>query len=141
MYPGTDPVALWRSRDWRTLLNLIDHLPQNTWYQAAVSEDVDHAVMLLDAMDKAKKDGRPNDGPPRPSLAIWSPEVDMLAKVVDNVAWTTYAVSKANGGKPKEPTMVARPATGMERARLRIKAREHEKMKARLLPPRQVTDE
>lgn len=141
VYPQHDVGTLWRSRRWRLLLNLIDHLPQNTWYQAAVSTDVEHAMMVLEAQKEAKKRKRPGDAPPGPSLAIWSPEVDMLAKVVDAIGWTTFAVAKSQGGKPKEPKAVPRPATAMEVARLRIKQRDHETMKARLLPQRQSDDE
>ncbi len=136
-----DVGTLWRSRQWRMLLNLIDHLPQNTWYQAAMSTDPEHAAMLLEARDKAKKAGQPDPGPSAPSLAIWSPEVDMLAKVVDGIGGVQAAVIASGGGKPKEPKPVPRPANAMETARLRRKQAEHEKMKARLLPIRQSDDE
>lgn len=141
MYPAHDVGALWRSRRWRLLLNLIDHLPQNTWYQAAVSTDIDHAVMIMQAQREAKKNRRPGDAPPGPSMAIWSPEVDMLARAVDAIQWTTFAVAKSQGGKPKEPKPVPRPATAQEVARLRLKNLDHEKMVARLLPQRQADNE
>lgn len=137
MYPGIDPGALWRSRQWRLLLNLIDHLPQNTWYQAAVSMDPEHAEMVIAAQEKARKSGEPDPGPKAPSMAIWSPEVDMLAKVLDAVNGVMTAVIKSAGGNPKDPKPTPRPANAMEVARLRKRSREHEKMKARLLPGRQ----
>lgn len=141
VYPGTDPGALWRSREWRKLLNLIDHLPQNTWYQAAVSEDVEHQEMLLDAREAAEKNGTPHDGPPSPSLAIWSPEVDKLAELID-VSRAVYAATvKAGGGKPKDPQPVPRPKSAMESAKLRRRKREHDALVSRLVPSRAQPDD
>lgn len=140
MYPGIDPGALWRSRQWRKLLNLIDYLPQNTWYQAALSLDPEHAEMVIAAQEKAKKTGEPDPGPRSPSLSIWSPEVDMLAKVVDGVNGVAYAVAKSNGGKADVPKPTPRPSNAMEVARLRKRNREHEKMKSRLLPKTDTTE-
>lgn len=134
VYPGIDPGALWRSRQWRMLLNLIDHLPQNTWYQAAVNDDPEHAEMVLAAREKAKKDGAPDPGPPLPSLAIWSPEVDKLAQLIDEVRALQVAVVRSNGGTAKDPKPVLRPGNAMASARLRKRQREHDRMKARLLP-------
>lgn len=141
MYPGIDPGALWRSREWRKLLNLIDHLPQNTWYQAAVSEDVEHQEMLLEAREAAKDNGTPNEGPPAPSLAVWSPEVDKLAELIDVARATYAAVVKSGGGKPKDPQPVRRPVSAMESARLRRKQRQHEALSARLVPKRTQPDD
>ena len=134
MYPGIDPGALWRSRQWRKLLNLIDHLPQNTWYQAAVSMDEEHAEMVLEAQAQARKSGQPDPGPPAPSLATWSPEVDMTSRAVNALKEIAYILMKANNGSPKEPKPVPRPTNAMEVARLRRKQRDHESLKSRLLP-------
>lgn len=140
VYPAHDVGTLWRSRRWRLLLNLIDHLPQNTWYQAAVSTDVDHAMMVLEAQREAKKNRRPGEAPPGPSLAIWSPEVDKLAQIIDELRGVQVAVVRSQGGKAKDPKLVPRPTTAMELARLRLKTRDHEKMVSRLLPHRQSDD-
>jgi hypothetical protein len=101
-YPNYSVGALWRSRRWRFLLNLIDHLPQNTWYHAAVSTDVDHAMMLLRAQDEAKRRG---DTPPPsgPSMASWSPEVDVGHKILDATKEVAYAVAKSQGANVKAP--------------------------------------
>jgi hypothetical protein len=129
-----DVGALWRSRQWRLLLNLIDHLPQNTWYQAAVNEDPEHAAMVLAARDKAKKAGEPDPAPAKPSLAIWSPEVDKLATLIDEVRALQAILIRVNNGNAKDPKPVARPGNAMESARLRTRQAEHDAMKARLLP-------
>jgi hypothetical protein len=116
------------------LLNLIDHLPQNTWYQAAVSEDVDHAKMVLRAQEQARKDGNPSEGPPAPSMAIWSPEVDRLTTIIDVLRGVMQAVIASGGGRAKEQKPQPRPQSAMEVARLRVKQENHEALKARLLP-------
>lgn len=135
VYPGLDPGALWRSRQWRMLLNLIDHLPQNTWYQAAVNMDPEHAEMVIQAREQAKKSGAPDPGPPLPSLAIWSPEVDKLAQIIDELRGVQVAIVRSQGGKAKDPKPTPRPGNAMESARLRKRQREHDQLKVRLLPP------
>jgi len=141
VYPGIDPGELWRSRDWRKLLNLIDHLPQNTWYQAAVAGDIEHQEMILEARERAEKNGRPNDGPPAPSLAIWSPEVDRLTTIIDELRVLQQAYVGAGGGKAKPPKFMPRPETALESARLRRKQRQHEALSARLVPKRTQPDD
>ena len=132
-YPGTDLGRLWRSRNCRKLLNLIDHLPQNTWYHQMISEDVEHAVMLLRAREDAEKRGV-QPPPSGPSLRSWSPEVDVMTRVLDAVNNVAYATIKAAGGKGKPPKSSPRPPTAMEKARLKIKAERHAILRARMLP-------
>lgn len=132
-YPQHNVGTLWRSRRWRFLLNLIDHLPQNTWYHAAVSTDVDHAVMLLKAQEEAKRKGAA--GPPSgPSMRSWSPEVDVGHKILDAVNGVGYAVAKSNGGNVKPPKPAPRPPTAMETARLRYRNEKHAILVRRMLP-------
>lgn len=134
MYPGIDFGALWRSRRWRKLLNLIDHLPQNTWYHQMVSEDVDHAVMLIKAQEEAKRRGHAPP-PSGPAMRSWSPEVDALTKVLDAVNNLTFVTAKAGGSKTtKQPKPAPRPETAMERAKLRLRAERHAILRARMLP-------
>jgi hypothetical protein len=135
-----DLGALWRSRRWRKLLNLIDHLPQNTWFQQALSEDVDHAVMLLKARDEAKRRGEPPP-PSGPGLKTWSPEVEVMTRVLDAVNGVGYNVLIAAGGKPKKPKAAPRPPTAMERAKLRYRQERHDILKRRMLPHLYPDDE
>ena len=136
-----DIGALWRSRRWRKLLNLIDHLPQNTWFHQAVSEDVDHAVMLLKAQKEARRRGI-EPPPSGPSMRSWSPEVDALTKVLDAVNNLSYITAAANGGgKAKKPKVAPRPPTAMERAKLRLRQEEHAILVRRMLPHQYGNDE
>lgn len=106
-----------------------------------MSMDVEHAEMVVKAQDEAKKRGEPDPGPRAPSLAIWSPEVDVGYKILDATHAVAYAVAKSNGGtnvKPPKPAL--RPSNAMEAARLRMKAEAHERIKARVLPKRPTTE-
>jgi len=140
VYPGTDPYTLWRTRAWRKLLNLIDHLPQNTWYHAAVSMDVEHAMMVLEAQERAERLGQP--GPPKgPGLQTWSPEVAELVGLRDDVRNQTAVIVKSNGGNAREPKPLPRPATANETARLRKRMRDHDILRRRMLPHLYADDE
>jgi hypothetical protein len=133
VYPGLDLGGLWRSRNCRKLLNLIDHLPQNTWYHQAISEDVEHAMMLIKAREEAEKRGI--DPPPSgPALRSWSPEVDIMTRVLDAVNNVAYVTGKASGGKGKPPKPAPRPPSAMERAKLRLRAERHAILVRRMLP-------
>lgn len=129
--PGENLGELWRSRQWRKLLNLIDHLPQNTYYAAEVSTDIDHAVMLLKAQQRAKSEGKAGKAP---SMATYSPEVERLDKVIDKLSELAYITAKANQGNPKKPDPQQRPASAMEIARLRVRREQHDMLRSRLLP-------
>lgn len=89
--------------------------------------------MLLEAQELEKAaGGRPLDS--GPSLASWSPEVNMMAAIYDAVRGVQFAVSASGGGKPDRPTPYPRPKTAIETVRLRRRQRNHESLSARLLP-------
>jgi len=58
-------------------------------------------------------DEEPSD--PAPPLSTWTPEVDMLAKVVDSLAVLTQTLIGVNGGKAKKVTPVPRPLTSSDK--------------------------
>ena len=139
--PGINPHDLWRARRWRELLSLIDHLPQNTHYHHAVSQDEDHARMLIEAEKAAKARG--DEPPPSgPSMATWSPEVAILTTLVDAVKENTYTTVKVatdkGGGAPPKP--MPRPSSVLEKVRLRMRAQAHDILVRRMLP-HQFTDD
>lgn len=82
--------------------------------------DDEYAAALLDADVK----------PGGPSLADWSSEVDMLAKVADLQQQLLRAFISANGGKGGRFVPVQRPETAMERARHRRQWAEYEDLMA-----------
>jgi hypothetical protein len=111
-YVGIDPAELWQARRWRYLLNLIDHLPRNSYYSQAVMNDPEHMAML----ERVKSRG--GSGPkPLPPLATWSPEVDMGATINDSLLALKDALIRSNVPKDKQnsiPEIVWTPRPGVQ---------------------------
>lgn len=107
---------MWQNRQWRRLLNLIDHLPRNSHYSEALAADTDLAQTLLDAEMR----GEIAEPEPRVLISEWSPEREAAADIVDWLKLVYAATAVSGGGKaPKfEPSL--RPVT--ERQRLRAEA-------------------
>jgi hypothetical protein len=133
-YPGIDPGNLWRARDWRRLLNLIDHLPQNSYYYQALANDEEHARAIAE-WRAAHHD--PDQKKAKPGWQGWSPEVDKLASIENELRLLRSTLVSVNGGTLKfEP--VDRPESAIEeaikKAEYRRKLSVHERLKAKLLP-------
>lgn len=91
---------MWRARRFRRLLNLIDHLPRNTYYSQAVMNDPEHMAML----DRVKEQGDPGP-PPLPPLATWSAEVDMGATINDSIQQLMDALIRSNVDKAHQKSV------------------------------------
>lgn len=135
---GVDLGQMWRSRQWRRLLNLIDHLPRNCWYSESVANDEEHAKMIAEAMERAKANGehQPNSGPP---MHTWSPEAAILADVVNALRALSVTVAASNGAKGlKEPAPYPTPKTALDglqkAAYYERRQAAHQALAARLLP-------
>jgi len=135
---GADLGALWRGRRWRFLLNLIDHLPGHSHYAAAVSQDEEHAELLAAAMANR---GPASDERPSPALTSWTPEVNVLADLVDAVnALRHVTIVMGGDGKsqPKPPEPYTRPKSAIQEAMRRAeydrRKAAHESLTLRLLP-------
>lgn len=102
---------MWRAREWGDLLNLIDHLPQNSHYYAKLMQDEGHAKAVV-AWREAHKDDEKKDSPP--GWQTWSPEVEALASVRDEIKRLRYTLVGVNGGKPPEFKPVMRPGSVIE---------------------------
>lgn len=120
---------MWHSRQWRRLLNFIDHLPRNSHYTQAVVNDEEHARMLVEAMD-----GQPKEDP-APPMSTWSPEVEQLVTLTDAVRALNLTVQGLAGAKPPKFVPSPRPRTMMEKARRDQRKRKHEELVALVLPP------
>lgn len=130
---------LWRSRQWRYLLNLIDHLPGHSHYAAAVANDPEHADKLAKALAERAESGEQVDK--GPSLILWTPEVRVLADLIDEIKRLRHVIIMANSEKgkaPKAPDPYPRPKSALDGATKRAEhARRqaaHEALAARLLP-------
>jgi hypothetical protein len=97
-----------------------------------VSTDVDHAMMLLEAQERAKEAGvKPPSGP---SMATYSPVVERLDRVIDAVNAGAHKVAMSNGGKGEAPKPQPRPQNAMEIARFRLRQKRHDMIVRRMLP-------
>ena len=138
-----DLTAMWQAREFRRLLNFVDHLPANTWYHEAVVNDPDHVRQLVEAEEHRKDQaGDEGDGkPPSPPLHSWSPEVAKLTEVLDavrDVSWKVEAVQSEKGKAPKHPPPAPRPSSPLDAARKQMaherRLKKHKRLAARILP-------
>jgi hypothetical protein len=126
---------LWRARRWRYLLNLIDHLPRNTYFSQAVASDEEHTRMMLEAQQRAGGE----KGEYHPPLAQWSQEAGMLADLIDEVRALRYITTLAAGdgnNRPKPPVPYTRPENAAAKIKEDMRRERHEALVARMLPNR-----
>lgn len=136
---GVDLGELWRARRWRLLLNLVDHLPRNTWTQQAMANDPEYAAKLADALAERRLKEDP-DKEPTTQLIEWTPEVAALASVVDAVNAVKGVLIMTNskkGAPPPKITPYPRPETLVDtmvaKAQRAKRWSSHEKLADRLL--------
>lgn len=130
LYPGISPGALWRGRQWRYLLNLIDHLPQNTQYYHLLMQDEEHAAAVAEW--KANNPQSKDDSPP---WSTWSPEVELLTRIEDQLKIVANRVVAVHGQKAPKPEFAPRPKSALEKAVLRRRWERHEMLKSKLIKP------
>lgn len=136
-FAGADIGALWRSRRWRTALDLIDHLPGHSWYSEAVSGDEEHAAMIAESLAAREAEGEQvRKGPP---ITSWTPEVAAITELTDAVRHLTYVTAAVQGDKTsKPPEPLPRPQTpleaAMKRASWSARKAKHDSIVARMLP-------
>lgn len=142
MLPGQSIYNLWHDRQWRTLLNLVDHLPRHSNYSAAVSNDPEYAKMIATAViaqkAEAEKSGKkPEDsGPP---LTVWTPEYEAMTAIHDELRSLSWLVMNQKAKIPtKQPKPLPRPSTAITRALVKATAEhqqsKHDERVAMLLP-------
>lgn len=125
---------MWQSRQWRKLLNLIDHLPQNTHFYQSLMQDEDYAKQIAKAREDAKaKDGEKK---PVPRWETWSNEREGLARVEDAVRGLGQTIVGAFGGKPGEFKPAQRPETKIDQAAATLKSENHRKLASRFIQGR-----
>lgn len=115
---GLDLVDFFRGRyTWRKLLSLLDHLPASSAYVEAMADDEERAEWLASL---------PEDSTARaPRLSQWTPEVDLLAAILDRLGDVVRVTVASSGGKPGETPRYPRPATAIDRARRTARYRRH----------------
>jgi len=135
---NVDLGEMWRSRRWNTLLAFIDRLPRWSLYYEAVANDPEHAKMVADALAQSgeRDDSAVSSGPP---LSNWTPEVEVLTRLIDAVKALHYIIPASQGSKSaKMPPPEERPQTLLERARksgeYKRRKAKHDALAARMLP-------
>jgi len=121
---------MWQDRQWRKLLSFIDHLPRNSYYVEAASNDEEHARMLLEASENQPKREY------RPPMSLWTMEAEILADIADRVQQLTITTRAANSRKgAKLPKFVpyARPRHAIEPLRRARRQERHEALARRVL--------
>lgn len=135
-YPGIDPGVLWRSRQWRKLLNLIDHLPRNSFFTAAVANDDEHVEQIIAARERAGSE----QGESGPSLSEYDGVLERLDALVDATNQNTAATIAAAGAKAPRIPPQKRPETAFERVAHRRKSAKHQQTVSRMLPKKDPLD-
>lgn len=121
-------------------MNLIEHLPPTSHYMAAVLNDEEVAEQAA-AAEVARGEVERYDGEPLPlPLTAWTPEVQLLTKVVEKVAEQTAILIAVNSkdGKFKAPKPEPRPLTALQKARAQVREQrrrfEHSNLMRLLFP-------
>lgn len=133
---------LWRERQWRLLLNLIDHLPRTTWTQSAMINHPEYAEHVSKHVAKRNLERDPDEFTPD-SLVDFTPEAALLMGVIDavNALRHTLMVVNTPAGKqvpqippyPRPRTLVDTMVAKQERM---MRWSAHERLTERLLPHR-----
>lgn len=101
----------------------IDNLPRASGYVEAVSLDEDLAAEAV-KHPPAKK-----SSPIR--MRDWSPELEMLALMIDRMGEVIQAVIAAQGGKPPRIKPMPRPHTAIDE--LRDPRRQHQRIMSKVM--------
>lgn len=114
------------------MLDLIDRLPRDTYYWQVITQDPEHAEMLVKAQERAEREGKPMSA--APPMSTWSTEVETLATIADRIATLGYILRTVNGDKQVQaPKPMARPETKLPTIKRHRRKEQHEKLAARLL--------
>lgn len=117
---------LWRSRQWRLLSNLIDHLPRDSHFAEAVLNDAEYVEAI-------KARGLPE---PKERISEWSSEREALAQLIDATHLQTQTMVAVMGGKPSTVRAVSRPQTALEQVEADDKQRRYEELLAHIFGQR-----
>ena len=128
---GPTPGELWRSREWRRLLNLIEHLPPDSYTYASMMLDENYVTMLNQARE-ARPGGEASSPTSRPSQAYWGAGMELLAVVADRLS----VLIEMQSAKPRAVVPYPRPETAMERVQYRSRWEKHRALVKRVLPGR-----
>jgi hypothetical protein len=97
-----------------------------------MTSDPDHAAMLVEAQERADREGAKQSS--APPMSTWSAEVEALAVATDKLSNILYVLRATNGDKQsKPPKPIQRPETALPRIKAQKRQEKHEALAARLL--------
>lgn len=102
-FRGVSLSFLWKSRQWRKLLNLIQSLPPNSLFNEALTNDRETMMMLHRVQEERRKDGTADEKPAGPRVSQVSEEARRLGEVASLIRWLGGVIvtssPKFKGGK------------------------------------------
>lgn len=113
------------------LLDLAERLPRHSVYRAAVADDEDTALALLDEAERETPSGAPTFG-----MAGWTPERELLVGLTEAVMSLRAVLIAVNSKSGKVPKVVPlpRPKVAADRVSAIRSRRKREGLLAQLLP-------
>lgn len=130
--------TLWRSRQWRELLNLIDHLPFHSHFKTAQLNDPEYVATLEETRKKMESEGKKT--PKGNLIHEATPEVREIRRLIARIDRLTNVVLGAVGSRPikaeVERYIMADPGGETELERRKA---VHASIVARMLPGRAET--
>lgn len=118
-------MTVWRERRFRYLLNLIDHLPTNSFFVELVADDDELANSMQSSASGEKQSEQ--------RISTWSPEKEILVGIFDRLGTVVSATIAAAGAKPPDIKPYPRPQTAFQRADSNSVQQKHESLVKRLL--------
>ena len=123
---------LWRTRQWRRLLNLIENLPAASKYQEAISKDEEYLRAVVQA-----NGGQLPKSKSAPPLSEWTLPVSYLAILIDEIRALKAITIKVNSDPKKTSSprveQMERPATAWQAISFNERLRKHHRLTDRLL--------
>jgi hypothetical protein len=107
------------------LLNLIDHLPSDSYYAEAVALDPEAAEAYLASGHK---------GSSAPPLSEYGPIVMRLDRLFDRTGELIQAIAQLGGAKGGKVTPAPRPRLAIEEVKMRRQRAQHERITKKLIP-------
>ena len=112
-FRGVSLSSLWKSRQWRKLLNLIQSLPPNSLFNEALTNDRETMVMLHRIQEERRESGEADEKPVGPRVSQVSEEARRTGELVSMVRWlggvVLTASPKFKGGKIPKVEPYTRP--------------------------------
>lgn len=112
-FRGVSLSSLWKSRQWRKLLNLIQSLPPNSLFNEALTNDKETMMTLHKTQEERRKSGEVDERPVGPRVSQVSEEARRLGEVASLIRWLggviVTASPKFKGGKIPKVEPYTRP--------------------------------